>query len=367
MRTTAEVLRGTLKGRSIDARRIMQAAKNPACVVSRTAMLAGIDMGEMVETAFGTAIDKSQSPFALRQGRAFERKLTENGAARLIDALVKKGILGAAETRVRHLGDHKDSGSPNSAIRTAAVRHAISETDRELKLKAAGDPRAHNVLLQAHLPIQLADDGVVAVLRADALIGRDSMPAYMIGEMKSFAALHHNTDTRDVEAAAAQAGVYAVALQGCMRRLGVHDAVPTTGILILRTVGSLNAAPTLQPIDRDIDFAQRMLAQRPRTLAEVSLILGSGEGLDSAANVLKLPRNFTGACRSFCPMARVCQNFAVADREPASVSDRLAEIIGGMKTDRALHLLSGAAPATGEEAEVQQRLRSIYAALQKAS
>jgi hypothetical protein len=115
MKTLAETFRGTLKARSIDARRIMQAAKNPACVVSRTAMLAGIDMGEMVQAAFGTALDNNQSPFALRQGLAFERRLTENGAPRLIDALVKTGILGPTETRVRNLGDHKDLRSSSAS------------------------------------------------------------------------------------------------------------------------------------------------------------------------------------------------------------------------------------------------------------
>jgi hypothetical protein len=367
MKTVAETIRGALKGHSIDARGIMQAAKNPACVVSRTAMLAGIDMGEMVKAAFGSALDSHQSPFALRQGISFERRLSENGGARLIDALVKKGILGPTETRVRHLGDDKGLRSSSPAVREAAIRHAIAETDRELQRKAAAHPNAHNVLLQAHLPIQLADDGLIAILRADALIARDSLPVYMIGEMKSFPALHHNTDTRDVEAGAAQAGVYGVALAECMRRLGIVGAVPTTGVLILRRVGSLNAEPVLQPIERDIDFARRMLAQRPRTLAEVAAILGPGQGLDSAANILKLPRNFIGTCRSFCPMAQVCQNLAVVDREPASVSNRLAEIIGGMKTDRALALLGGVTPATREEAKVQQRLQSIYDALQKAS
>jgi hypothetical protein len=351
MTTLAETLRGSLKGRSVDARRIMQAAKNPACVVSRTAMLAGIDMGEMVQAAFNVAPDNNQSPFALRQGTAFERRLCENGAARLIDALMTKGFLAPTETRVRHLGDNKDLRSPDVAIRRAAIRQAIIETDRELKRKAAGDPAAHNVLLQAHLPIQLADDGVIAILRADALVAKDAMRAYRIGEMKSFPALHHNTDTRDVAAAAAQAGVYAVALDACMRRIGLAEPVPGDALLILRTPGSFNAAPELQPIERDIEFARRMLAQRPRTLAEVAAILGPGQALDTAANILKLPRNFSGGCRSFCPMVRVCQRLAVVNREPSSVSDRLAEMIGGMKTDRALALLAGAPPATAEEAE----------------
>jgi hypothetical protein len=364
--TTAEILRGTLKEHTVDARRIMQAAKNPACAISRTAMLVGIDMEEMALRAFGSALESHLSPFAIRQGNTFERRITENGASRLIDALVKEGILGPTETRVRHLGDNKDLRSRDVQIRRAAVRHAIAETDRELKRKCENRPGAFNVLLQGHIPIQLADDGVVAVLRADALIARDAAPAYMIGEIKSFPALHHNTDTKDVQAAAAQAGVYAVGLEDRMGYLGLTVGVPKTSILILKSVGSLNAAPSMQPIDRDIDFARRMLAQRPRTLAEVTAILGPGEGLDKAGNILKLPRNFMGACRSFCPMAKVCQNLAVAEGHPASVSNNLADLIGPMKTDRALALLQGAQAANQEEADVQQRLLAARAALQKA-
>jgi hypothetical protein len=366
MKTPAETLRGSLKPHTVDARRIMQAAKNPACAVARTSMLAGIDMEEMVKTAFGAALENQQSPFALRQGVLFERWVTEGGASRLVDALVKKNILGPIETRVRHLGDNKDLRSSNAAMREAAKKQAIAETDRELKRKAAGDPKAYNVLLQPHIPVRLADDGLTVTLRPDALIAPDAARAYMIGELKSFPAMHHNTDTSDVEAAAAQAGVYGVALEERMRDLGISALLPKNGALILKAVGSLNADPWLQPIDRDVDFARRMLEQRPRTLAEVAAILGPGQGLDSAANILKLPRNFIGACRSFCPMAKVCQNLAVAAKHPAAVSNNLSTLIGGIDTGRAIALLKGAAPVDADEADVQRRLQAAYEALRRA-
>jgi hypothetical protein len=138
VKTTAEILRGSLKAHAVDARRIMQAARNPACAVSRTAMLAGIDMEEMVTAAFGTALESRQSPFALRHGSIFEHWITEGGASRLIDALVKKNILGKLETRVRHLGDNAHLRSSDARLREAAIRQAVAETDRELRRKAAG-------------------------------------------------------------------------------------------------------------------------------------------------------------------------------------------------------------------------------------
>jgi hypothetical protein len=65
-------------------------------------------------------------------------------------------------------------------------------------------------------------------------------------------------------------------------------------------------------------------------------------------------------------MAKVCQNLAVAEGHPASVSNNLIDLIGHMNTDRALALLHGAPTATREEADVQQRLLAAHAALQKA-
>ena len=111
MTTTAEILRGTLKEHTVDARRSMQAAKTPACAISRTAMLVGIDMEEMALRAFGTALESHLSPFAIRQGNLFERRITENGASRLIDALVKEGILGPTENgRARCVCPHAARG-----------------------------------------------------------------------------------------------------------------------------------------------------------------------------------------------------------------------------------------------------------------
>ena len=104
-------------------------------------------------------------------------------------------------------GDGTKNGLSRSEQKTVSTTQNNRLTGKA-PYKFEGLPDAFNVLLQAHIPIRLADDGVVAVLRADVLIAPDVAPAYMIGEIKSFAALHHNTDTNDVQSAAAQAGVY---------------------------------------------------------------------------------------------------------------------------------------------------------------
>jgi hypothetical protein len=155
---------------------------------------------------------------------------------------------------------------------------------------------------------------------------------YRVGEVKSFAALRHLTDEQDVASAAAQSGVYGIALETALRRLGSPAAVPTEAALVFRKPGGFNAEPTLQRIDRDIETARRMLDQRPRSLREIGDILGRGQALDTPANVLRLPANFTGTCRSFCPMWQVCLNEARRQSAPSVLGKDVEEAIGALGT-----------------------------------
>ena len=83
---------------------------------------------------------------------------------------------------------------------------------------------------------------------------------------------------------------------------------PQEAVFIFRKPGGLFGDATVQKIDRDIETARRMLAQRPRSLAEIETFLGAGQPLDDQANILQLPANFIGVCRTFCPLWQVCLN-----------------------------------------------------------
>jgi hypothetical protein len=278
-----------------------------------------------------------------------------NGAARLLEALRQADILDAADVRVLDLGHLPGLTSPSSIVRVRTRRRALAETDRALRSKIAGDADAPN-----------GNDSDEAIVRPDALIARSTESMYRVGEIKSFAALRHLTDEQDVASAAAQSGVYAIALETDLRRLGSDLPIPTEVALVFRKPGGFNAEPTLQRIERDVETARRMLDQRPRSLREVRDILGTG-ALDTEANVLRLPPNFTGTCRSFCPMWQVCLNEARREGVPSVLGNDVEEAIGALGTiQRARELLAGAMPANDVEREIQRRLVAYQKELQEA-
>jgi len=343
------------------------AAKNASCMRLRAMVMVGADPNKMAKDVFGIPTNSEQSGFALRQGNAFERAQSRNGAARLLKALQDAGILDPSDVRVLDLAQLPGLTSPNPILRRRARRRAAAETERALRSKIAGAADAPNVILQAHLTLPLGDDSELATVRPDALMARSTEAMYRVGEIKSFAALKHLTDEQDVGSAAAQSGVYGIALETALRRLGSQLAVPTEAALVFRKPGGFNAEPTLQRIDRDIETARRMLDQRPRSLREVAAILGAGQALDTQANVLRLPANFTGTCRSFCPMWQVCLNEARRQGAPAVLGRDVEEAIGALGTiERARELLAGAAPANDIEREIQRRLVAYQDELQEA-
>jgi hypothetical protein len=364
MRDLAGIIRGTLRQKAIDARHVTMAAKNASCTRLRAMLMAGTDPHEVATKVFGLTDTSEQSGFALRQGVAFEQAQSRNGAARLLKALQDAGILGDEDVRVLDMANLPGVGRLASL---AARRRAMMETDRAIRAKIAGDRSAPNVILQAHLPLPLGDTEH-ALVKPDIILARTSEAMYRVGEIKSFAALGALTDEGDVGSAAAQSGVYAVALNATLARLGSRLVTPTEAALIFRKPGGFNAEPTLQRIDRDIAVAQRMLDQRPRSLKEIAAVLGHGNALDVATNVLRLKPNFIGPCRSICPLWQVCLNEVRAQGLPATLGRDVEEAIGAVgSTQRARELLAGAQPANDVERGVQRRLIEQRAKLREAT
>jgi hypothetical protein len=368
MRELATRVRGSLPYSTIDARRVTMAAKNPACSRLRAMVMAGVDPNAVARDVFGIPDNSSQSGFALRQGNAFERAQARQGATRLIEALKEAGVLGENDVRVLDLSELPGLNSPSERIRTRARRQAIIDTERALRSKIQGETTAPNIILQAHLRLPLGDDAEEAIVRPDALIAKTSDPMYRVGEIKSFASIRHLTDEQDVASAAAQSGVYAVTLEATLQRLGYSNRVAPEAVLVFRKPGGFNAEPTLQRIDRDIEAARRMLDQRPRSLQEIAHMLGAGQALDKQANILRLPSNFVGGCRSFCPMWQVCLNEGRHLNAPAVLGNDVEDAIGALgNTQRARELLAGATPANDIERDIQRRLRGFRAELQEAT
>jgi hypothetical protein len=368
MRNLAADLRGSLRSNAIDAGRVTMAAKNAACVRLRAMVMVGVDPNAVAQRVFGFPDNSEQSGFALRQGKAFERAQSRNGAARLLQALQQAEILGPEDVRVLDLAQLPGLSSSSSAARTRARRRAIVETDRALRSKIVRNVDAPNVILQAHLPLPLEDDGEDAIVRPDVLIARSGEAMYHVGEIKSFTALRHLTDEQDVANAAAQCGVYGIALEAALRHLGSSEVVPTEAVLVFRKPGGFNAAPTLQRIDRDIEAARRVLDQLPRSLQDVENILGPGQALDTQTNMLRLPAAFNGACRSFCPLWQVCLSEGRRQGTPSVLGNDVEEAIGALgNTQRARELMAGTAPVNDLERDLQRRLLAYQSELREAA
>src|ERR1700675_464490 len=103
MRDLAADLRCSLRYNAIDAGRVTMAVKNAACVRLRAMVVVGVDPNAVAQRVFGFPDNSEQSGFALRQGNAFERAQSRNGAARLLQALQQAEILGPEDVRVLDL------------------------------------------------------------------------------------------------------------------------------------------------------------------------------------------------------------------------------------------------------------------------
>lgn len=369
MSDLAKRLRGDLPQKSIDARRVVLLNKNPSCMRLRAILMVGIDLDILIEKVFKAKVPSEQSKFALSHGITFEKALYKNGGAGIIEALVVAGELNPGEYRNLPLHEMDGIDSHDTNRRRAAMKQAAMETRRALRMRAEGHPNAPNIILQPCLPLRLGDGAELAIIRPDVLYAKASAQVYSIGEIKAFAANNHLTDPGNVAGAAAQAGVYGVALEEFMREAGLPEAIiarlRTEAALLLRKPGSMGAVAEMQPILRFIATARRMLERRPRSLQEVADLLGPGETLNKEENIHRLPARFCGGCRSFCPMWAICHGQALRAGAPSVLGNQVEDAIGPVRTTgRALDLMRGAEAMDDIEREVQRRLRSALRELQ---
>jgi len=366
MSSVASALRGDLPYKAVDARQINMTAKNPSCMRLRAILMAGTSVDAVLTQVFHGEDQSEQSIYALTIGNAFEAKLFESGAARLIQSLQEAGVLGETDLRVLNLNNIPDINSTDGAKRARALRLAAAETRRAIRARAEGHPNAPNIIIHAAMPLPLGAGAEIVLVRPDVLFARDGEWSYRVGEIKSFPSLGHLTDEDEVETAAAQAGVYAVTLEQVMEDLGIDLPVRPQAALILLKPPGMFAKTTIQDIERDMGTARRMLAQRPHSLNEIVSILGPGVSLDSQEAIYRIPATFQGFCRSFCPLWRICQDEARTRGDPSVLGKEVEELVRAVGSpQRAIALMHGAAPQNPVEGIVQRRLQAAYRELQE--
>jgi len=362
-------LRGNLPHKSMDARRVMMPKDNPSCGALRAMIMAGVDPGDVAKHVYGVAVPSEQSQYALRMGIMFEKKLYASAANGIIVPLQRVGELGSDDWKLLALHEISGINSRNARTRHFATLSVIKQTKDAIRMRANGDPDAPNVIIQPSLKLHLGAGTEAAIIRPDILYARTGARSYKVGEIKSFPDLEHLTDEQDVQSASSQAGVYAVALEDSMVQMGLQPDVPAEAALLFRKPGYMQARATIQPISRDIATARRTLVQRPQSLREVAALLGPGGTLDNAESLQRLPTNFMGRCRSFCPLWSICLDRARAASAPQALGSKVEDLIaavGSTKRARELMYGIGAPPASDVEREVQLRLQAARRELHQA-
>jgi hypothetical protein len=341
---------------SLDARAIVRLAKNPRCQRLAALTMVGSSPGKAMDHVFVPGFSEKQSKFALTKGTRFENIQADNGAARLFATLQNAQILGPTDLAVRDLKAETSS----IANKKAAMLRGMALTDDILRQKAAGDPSAPNLILQAALGVPLGS-GEIACVRPDILVARPSERIYRPGDMKSYAFMRHLTEPRDVGQAAAQIGVYGMALERRLNYLGIPLNISPDGVIVMVRPGGLQSVARLQNIERDISTARRIIDVRPRTLAEVAIAISPEVALDNRAAILRLRPCYNGKCRAFCQLHEVCRAEAMAGSNPSILGDDAEALLSGAGCTivRADQLLNGAAPTTPDELALQKRLQVL--------
>jgi hypothetical protein len=335
--------------------------KNPGCEANVISAVAGVPMND-VALAEGLDPTMGQSPFALARGQAFERRVFDEGAARLIEALIKEGVLPAGASGLLDLRLTQTGGK----LRSRAA--AVERTTKLLQEAAAAGPaglarKLPCVVAGATLEIPgqpvMLPDGRVSI---DALVLRPAPEGerieLVIGEIKSYPDRGGYTEAADLATTRAQAGVYLHALRLVIDDLGLEDALTTSklGFIVLTRAGTNE--PSVRAKE-DLEFQARRAERgfrRMRAAAEAIQPFDPEDQQAGIAHVVAATTDFHPDCLSFCDRAAGCRARAEADGRPSVLGDDVADFLGAVPLPRAIALLEGDRPANDTEEDLVHRM-----------
>jgi hypothetical protein len=355
-------LRGSLQADEPGARGFERVARNPDCTRLRALTIVGISPETAAVSVYGEPSREGQSPFALAIGNRFDRALSENGAAQMLDLYRSEGRLTTAECKVVVIPEMAPIGAHRDLKHVMAVRQ--TETQRLLELKLRRDPKAPNLIIKPRVAVTLL--GLDHGIEPDALVARDSDDFYKPVEIKSYPDRAGKTDAADIRSACRQAAVGVIALRNALSRMGVRDVeamVRAEGDLVLRIPGALK--PTLRPMTLrgEVDSLERAIREAPSNLDELEDLLPDGAALDDPAILESIPNSYRSNCREHCALAQHCKQAAVVNSDPAVLGDFARETLAAAgSVSRALDLLrgTGAPPRTTAEQALAEQLRDAY-------
>ncbi|MGH3279206.1 MAG: hypothetical protein ACRDNW_08725 [Trebonia sp.] len=349
-----------LRGRAMpvnhNARTISALAVNPGCPRRALMDASGVDKLK-IAAHIGYPAPFGQSQFAITRGRAFEARVTENGAAQLLTLLRDHLGLDVTEVGYTDMGDV--GGNAYRELRHAHTRHALTGQDY--------GPRT----LFDHPLLRLRVGGRHAYLEPDLIALRLDGTFHVI-EIKSFPVIDGQADPAAVAAAAIQSAVYVRALRAL-----IADAGGDPGRVSHETILVAPRNFASQPVATSLDVRKQLgvLDRQLTRMAKVEdLLLAYPDTLtfdldpdqdgvprrdpdDLRAAIGLVPANYAPECLSTCEFCLACRSEARGSTGALGKSVR--EDLGGIEyTGQALALARGRLPPPDRTEIAVQLLRA---------
>ncbi|MFF6779029.1 hypothetical protein ACFY8W_36530 [Streptomyces sp. NPDC012637] len=297
------------------ARTLGALTANPRCDRRSILDAAGIDK-DALATHLGLPRPLRKSQLALDYGIAFERQVTDQGAAALV-ALLRQALKLAPSAATYK--DVNSVGSDNDKS-PLGLRHAYTST----RILSAAHGRADPCNLLDHPVLSLTVAGRQAYLEPDVIAFHDEGVFYVV-EVKSFPVIHGRPDPMKAAAALTQAAAYVLALRELLTGDGLSaERVSDTVVLVnplnftrRPTATPYNAAKQIRHLSRHLNRLERLPALVDDLPADTTFDLQPGadgrptrphgELTDALATTQP---HYTPACRHHCELAPHCRTEA---------------------------------------------------------
>ncbi|MCX4908454.1 hypothetical protein [Streptomyces sp. NBC_00878] len=323
----------------LDARALAALAANPGC--ERRAILDGAGVNKAVlASALGSPSAFGQSQFAFMRGNAFEARVKADGGAELLRLVHEKLDAGAEPPTSGAVPDLSAVGPEGRTARTA------------LALREATEAGVWTLLDHPLLALEVA--GSPAFLEPDAVVVHPD-GSWTVVEIKSFPMLDGSADPAKVGAAARQAAVYVLALEGVAARLAPAPEVRHTVLLVCPK--DFSNLPTASAVDvRKQRSVTRRQLDRLTRIEDIADALPEGTcfapdlpAADLTAAVESVPASYAPECLSACELAFHCRDHSRAEGAVTSLGRSLRAELGGLTTVG--DVLSAARGESGDPAD----------------
>lgn len=336
--------------------RFEQWAKNPTCPANTLSAVHNVRLDAAAKQA-GLVPSFGQSPFAIARGNRFEAGLFYDDAARLREALKRKGCLPANSAGFLDLRLKMNGGR-----HVSTVDRALEQTERWLADIATDRTSVASIVAapMVRIPRGVILPEALLIIDAVTVLAEEDGVRLRVGEIKVFPDRGGHTDPHQLASARAQAGLYQHAATLAVASLGLADKihVATDGFLVFTWPGS--NSPAVRPSE-DLTY-QAIRAERGfLRLEEVaqSLVRDDDFSADNPTlvqRVLEAETVYSEACLSFCDLAPRCHADATAADDPIVLGAEVKRVLGDTTLTRAVQLLGGAEPVDDREADLQRLL-----------